>query len=221
MYLPSNFPRDPEILIPWMEELENYFGGDGCGIATIRTGIRKGVLLTAKDSALLVSRTTTPVVWHTRKISCGQKIDELCHPFKTSRGYLVHNGHWQKGAFSSLLLDGQWSDTKIAAHFIYLYGWKKFVKEVNSGVWIHLVKGGAEVCYVSGDLYVEQETGALASGPCKSWGDWGPAKPGTYEVGEKIPIDLKLPTYSYNFNFQKEDRSLYDAIRVDRWNSKK
>lgn len=193
LYLPREFPRDPTILRPWLMSLDKSFGGDGCGFASFRKGVVKGVGLSASQSAKFLRRVKGPLIWHTRRISCGKKIDDLCHPFRTSDGWLAHNGHWHQGAYTAALLEGEWSDSKVAALYIYKFGWEAFTETVSSGVWLHLTQDGCQICYESGDLWVELETGAVASEPCKGFGVWKPAATGTYEAGEPVAVAKEKP----------------------------
>lgn len=187
MYLPEGRKPSADILTGWMESLERSFGGHGNGYATVGGGFVKGVGVTAKASAAAISKMRRPVIWHTRRISCGRHLDVLCHPFTTTpKCYLVHNGHWAQGAFTARCLKGPWSDTSVAALFIRLYGWKAFTQECKVGVWLHLTDGGLQVHYVTGDLVRERNGGALASEMCTDWGVWDEVEPGTYDVGDKI-----------------------------------
>jgi hypothetical protein len=186
--------RNVKLLKRWLQQLEDSNGGHGNGLATVEKGAVKGVKLSAKRCARIISRTVQPVVWHTRRISCGAQVDELCHPFSTgdaTRGWLIHNGHWAKGAFGAALLKGCWSDSRVAALYIKLYGWKAFTEVCDRGVWIHLTPTGRQVHYCSGSLFVEQDTGALCSEPTKLWGTWLPAAHGTYD--EKEPVQIAKP----------------------------
>ena len=204
LYLPAKTPRNYDLLLPWLEGLTKSFGGDGCGYATVRGGAKKGVSLTPQKSARQLSRLTAPVIWHTRRVSCGMKMDSLCHPFETGRGWLAHNGHWSTGAFAARLLNGHWSDSKVAALYAQNHSWKALTKELDSGVWLHLIKSGCQVCYRSGDLYVEQETGALCSEPWKEWGRWRLARTGTYEAGEKVLVREAPMSSGWLDRFQRE-----------------
>lgn len=181
MYLPSKVRPPKKILRHWFEKLEDSNGGHGNGYATHRGGCVKGLRLTADQCTEAIHTSQAPVVWHTRYVSCGRMIDDLCHPFPTANGnYLVHNGHWPKAAFAAKLLKGEWSDTAVAALHIRLHGWDSFVAECNSGVWLHLTKKGCQVHYASGSLMVDVNTGALASEACPGWGDWVNVAYGTY-----------------------------------------
>lgn len=187
LYLPAGQSR-PAVaaMTDWLEQLEKSAGGHGNGYATVNGGFVKGVGLSAADSAAAIAKMRRPVVWHTRRISCGLHTDELCHPFVTHKGcYLVHNGHWHQGAFTARCLKGPWSDTAVAALFIRLYGWEEFTKECSTGVWLHLTGAGLQVHYGSGDLVIERRTGALASEPSAKWGIWDDVEPGTYGVHER------------------------------------
>lgn len=194
VYLPANVARDKSILTQWFEQLNRSFGGDGIGWATMRHGAVKGVTLTPEESAEAIARLRAPVVWHTRRVSCGIKSDALCHPHKTRYGWLVHNGHWHTGAFAVRVLHGEWSDTAVAALHVKVYGWRATTAHLTSGVWLHLVKGGCAVCYRSGDLWVETRTGSLASEPCPRWGDWTKAEPGVYDTNESVTPERKVET---------------------------
>ena len=175
-------------LQPWLDRLVASNGGDGNGYATMKGGSVKGVGLSAEECAHAICGPLrkSNVVWHTRLISCGGKVDELCHPFGTGMGYLIHNGHWMKGAFAAKLMAGEWSDSRVAALYTRLYGWGSLCHHVDSGVWIHLIKEGVQVCYKSGSLYVELQTGSLCSEPCPLWGEWAPAQEGIYDVEDSV-----------------------------------
>ncbi len=122
-------------------------------------------------------------------------MDELCHPFKSAKGYLCHNGHWFQGAFAARMLAGHWSDSKVAAHWLALHGWKSFCKEATQGVWLYLVRRGCAVHYKGGALKVEINTGALCSEACPDWGEWVQAAQGTYNPGAKIPEAKFTPVF--------------------------
>ena len=187
MYLPRGARPSKRVLKNWLVSLDESFGGHGCGLAS-HGKVRKGVAFTSRAAAALISKSKGPVLWHTRRVSCGPRSDELCHPFPTANGsFLAHNGHWTKGAFTASMLAGSWSDSAVAARYIQLYGWAKFTEHCEAGVWLHMTPEGVEVHYMSGDLWVEEKTGALCSEPCKGWGVWNKASFGTYKVGERVP----------------------------------
>lgn len=192
LYLPPSAPRKRSLLKAIFDQLEKSFGGDGNGFATMRGGIVKGVGLSTSKCAKLVSRCRGNVIWHTRRRSCGPKTAELCHPFRTGNGYLAHNGHSGKFMVAAWMLKGTWSDSKVAAYFCRLYGWNKLCQETDGGVWLHLTSRGCYVCYDSGSLVVEAQTGALSSEPLGAWGDWRPAEHGCYlassACAERRPI---------------------------------
>jgi hypothetical protein len=171
-----------------MKSLSESDGGHGLGFATSKSAT-KGLTITEEFcAAALINRSDCNVVWHTRRRSAGGVSDDLCHPFSTGLGHLVHNGTWKAGVVAAKLMKGDWSDTSAAALYINLYGWKEFTASRPEGVWLHLTKKGVAVHYQSGSLWVETETGALASAPCPDWGEWGKAELGTYQPGEPVSL---------------------------------
>jgi hypothetical protein len=208
LYLPAKV-RPPEAkLIAWLAALQRSFGGHGNGMATVRAGAEKGLAVTPEHSAAwLLRHAKSAAVWHTRRTSCGETTDVLCHPFRAGNGWLVHNGHWGQGAFTAKLLKGAWSDTKVAALFISNYGWEAFCDECYAGVWIHLGPKGRSVLHRSGDLWVSK-SGALASEPCDGWGSWREAERGDYGPGERVAVKPQpkleqssvgtVPTYDFS-----------------------
>lgn len=190
MYLPGGVRPPKVILGRWLSALEKSNGGHGNGFATVKGGAVKGVELSptaCSDELIRLRKSAT--VWHTRLISCGRRIDLLCHPFETSNGsYLVHNGHWSYGAYTARLLNGDWSDTAVAALHIRIHGWDDFVSRCDSGVWIHLTPKGRQVLYRSGSLMIERNTGALCSEAYSEWGVWDEVEFGEYGIGKKVAV---------------------------------
>lgn len=205
MYLPANVRPSGSVLAAWMQALTKSFGGNGLGFA-VHNYSRKGLDLTESDCADYLSRHSSRAsVWHTRKTSCGETSDALCHPFKTGQGYLVHNGHWHEGTVAALLWPKCASDSYMAAEIIRRHGWDKFCETCDSGVWIHLTKDGRYVYYKTGSLFVEIKTGALCSEPCAEWGEWRKVAHGTYAPGEKILYLSNTPVPAPKNPFFGED----------------
>lgn len=210
LYLPACVRPPIKVLTRWLVSLEKSFGGDGCGYATRKVS-RKGLALTAEASAEMIKKAKGDLIWHTRRVSCGPKTDALCHPFPTGEGQLVHNGHWQTGAFTASMLEGTWSDTMVGAKCVEIHGWDHFTKQCNSGVWLHLTKEGVQVHFKSGSLWVEEDSGALCSEPCMGWGVWNEVAFGTYDVGEKIEIREPEPEKVF-----EKDSLLWDRLGLPR-----
>lgn len=189
LYLPAGVR--PKSLETDLFLLETKMGGHGNGIGFVVGGkeyIYKGEKYTVEECAKMLNEYPDyPALFHTRMVSCGGKTDDLCHPFSASMGkagedagILVHNGHWDKGAFATSVLAGEWSDTKVASLYIHLHGWAAFCRLAPSGAWLYLTEEGVHVykgwC---ADLYFNEQ-GALCSEQLEWGGRWKDLKPGEY-----------------------------------------
>lgn len=194
LYLPAGIRPPFPKLVTALCQLVKSFGGDGNGLATTSGLFSKGLRLSAWSAAEMLHHDKPhDAIFHTRKTSMGLTVDQLCHPFLTRRGgFLAHNGHWSEASVAQSVLGSRYSDTRVAAHYISLYGWDRFVDNCDSGVWLYLKGDGLRVHYASGQLKVH-ESGILASEACLP-GEWYDAKYGTYKPGEWIP---EQPKYTF------------------------
>jgi hypothetical protein len=179
----------------WLEQMEKSFGGDGNGIATLANGIRKGVNLSVKGTVDILEQERGPALWHSRKVSSGMKCDELCHPFPTAGGFLVHNGHWSEGARMAEVLDtiyeGDYSDTWLMARLIRVLGFRKAVNRYKpSGVWLYMSKKGNLGIYKNGgNLWHSGKLrafGSEAPANTEKWHHWHRVADGLYMPGDRI-----------------------------------
>lgn len=110
----------------------------------------KGVNVTSKELAELAALAISPSVFHTRLVSTGSKVDNLCHPFPVSElgGVLVHNGTWSGwlGYNKESWSNGS-SDTSLVAELISKYGPGVLLSSAmsKSGVWMYVQPNGEAI----------------------------------------------------------------------------
>lgn len=118
LYFPANSEMIRKIgkenLTAFLKQLEKSAGGDGNGIGFFTSKgeakIFKGVNFKVEDAAEIIynvitkEKTSSGVIFHTRRASVGNVSDELCHPFQGKGFLLAHNGHWAKYEDYALIL---------------------------------------------------------------------------------------------------------------------
>jgi hypothetical protein len=90
------------VLHAMLRHLECSFGGHGNGVAALwsqseRVSVQKGVNLPTEEAARLLSRSAGRgadwMLFHTRRASSSVIADWHCHPFRSGKLTLAHNGH--------------------------------------------------------------------------------------------------------------------------------
>lgn len=165
-YFPS---RKPFWVKEWLIQLEKSAGGNGNGVVT-GGQLTKGLSLCVSKAAKIIEESGQPALFHTRLVSCGPTVDDLCHPFQTRYGWLAHNGHWVQGAMAAEILNclkGSWSDSKVFALLADKLGFYQACERFEPmGVWLMMSQKGRLSVYVrGGSLYYHPKTGIVGSVP--------------------------------------------------------
>ena len=169
----------------WFNTMQRSFGGDGNGVA-IATKRLRGVGLTNRKIASWIYRTDYPALYHTRRVSVGARINDLCHPFHCGGGWLAHNGTWMAGLdivkkhgisdslAMAMLIDGRFGGSFAAA-----------MRRLRpAGVWLWAADGGLFVHVGSGQLYYSPSLDAWGSEPAEYGDDWYRVAVGDYCPGD-------------------------------------
>ncbi len=110
------------VLHAMLKQLECSFGGHGNGVAALwsqseRVSVQKGVKLRTEEAAHLLSRSAGRgadwMLFHTRRASSSVIADCHCHPFRSGKLTLAHNGH--DAAFARLGQSIGVTDTELIA----------------------------------------------------------------------------------------------------------
>ena len=96
-YVPDTGTIDGRDLADLFSCLEHALGGDGNGLAFISDDtvhVAKSITLGTEFLADLAMQTSGPVLFHTRRATCGGVCDALCQPFVIDNKAFAHNGSW-------------------------------------------------------------------------------------------------------------------------------
>lgn len=185
----------------WLADLEKSAGGDGTGFVS-GGKVTKSVAMSAKQSFELIEK--WPCLWHTRRVSSGPKVDELCHPFPCDDGWLVHNGHWHSGHVAAKGLEdildmAPLSDSAYFAILVDKLGFADACKRYGpNGVWLHMDRHSKSLAVWKngGSLWYSPKLGAWGSEPA---GDgWHKVEDGWYNYGEEPEAKPEPPPRNYH-----------------------
>ncbi len=179
----------------WLKQLERSAGGNGNGVAVGRQvlkGIKLSVVATVAAMHNLQPprrgrKRPLPALWHTRRTSSGNSVDQLCHPHRCAGGWLAHNGHWSIAHTEAMKLTGRgpMSDTRFFSLLVQHRGFLKAAREFRPpGVWLHMRDNGSLAAWKSGgSLWHCPELGAWGSEPA-TMGAWHRVADGEYGYGD-------------------------------------